>query len=300
VWYRASKYDVVRDSILPADSCEFVKTDPWEAFYVPATPGQRRSGVLPRPYTSFLELGSGLPAEIRRAWTPTKRTREMVTAWVAENGLLGLLAQGLAFVALPGGVDQPAFVPRSGEALSWDTTRCYSLLGAELPTKGAMVTRSPEGWDIVPPGFGLHGFFPTSDPVADDTCWGEKFRRVYGEPLSEIAFEASSFHRFSLVPREPAAFAWLSERAGSALPRFRSQAGRISYEHSSPTLISSFCLMLLWDLLDGLSVATCSACFSPFVRTDMRAHMCSARCRQREKVRRYRARRKEIGKVGMA
>jgi hypothetical protein len=213
----------------------------------------------------------------------------MVVAWVHENGLLGCLAHELDFLMLPSG---RAVVPRPGEALTWDLAERSQLIEEYLP-KGVMGVRTPGGIALLPSFVYLPDFFQTKEEAFyEEAFWGKNFKRVYGEPLSLIAFEAIQCHQHALAPHGPEAFRWLTERAGSALPHFRSQAGVISYEHSSPTLLASLCLMLLWDLMDGLSVGVC-VCGQPFVRAAAHVKLCSDRCRRREKMRRYRGRKKE-------
>jgi len=317
-WWVADRYVVKNGSIVPTGKASFTTYDPWAGYHEAPTPKQRRSGVVQRPYTSFLTLGADLQGQLKGpTWTEaldlsrdyqiTPDGEQAITYWVQQHGLLGLLAAETEFLVLPGKTGRQKVVrPPRAQGFAWDISECLNPNLPDVQKSGMHILKTPNRTIVTPVhAIFLEEYFPgVRDPAKDDSCWTTSFQRQYGEPLYSIGMAARSFLLAALLISSAtdslmaSASPLITNLALQATPHFRISGGAIEYEHHSPALLSSYALMVLWDAMEGLSVARCGSegCEKPFVRNSPRVKWCSERCKVRERTQRYRDRKKQAAK----
>ena len=85
--------------------------------------------------------------------------------------------------------------------------------------------------------------------------------------------------------------------AESGAPRFELYPTRtvvLDEARVPASLLASYALMFLWDVVEGRRALRCKNCDHYFVSDEHHAAYCSKRCRNTEQSRRYRAK-KEVG-----
>ncbi len=127
-----------------------------------------------------------------------------------------------------------------------------------------------------------------------------EFFKVYGERIHDIVdwarrFESEVRNLHSTSGRAQGALEFLADIATAANPTFRLvKLGHYEEVRVSAGLLSSFALMMLWDLEAGRLIRECKNCGTYFVSKDARAGYCCVTCRLTSQSRRYRARKRMV------
>lgn len=85
-WWRASRYEIKNDFIVPTDDATFEEYDPWEGFQV---------GTSSPPYDALFELLRALDANGTNQMRLTSAGEDLILAWCRSHGLLGVLPHRL-------------------------------------------------------------------------------------------------------------------------------------------------------------------------------------------------------------
>jgi hypothetical protein len=320
-WKRWTQYEIVDGCVAAAEGAELVSYDPWEGYR--ANAGKYRT--VQQPYCSLLQMTRRLRQYIDSDYRSSRQwSSELVTEilrWSGQHGLLGLLPvlstrvqvsdtlrhyrkggewftkviessdRGDLVFSQPlvdaGDVDERTTKGlHDGGAITWLNWISQDYEREPLSCKKAFFSIDHLG-QFEPFRPGTSQFWKTyREPVPDFIDWCIVFANI-----------ADTLSRETKLAEEPtflkASAVVLSQLADScsapSLQLYPERRLLLDEERRPAGLLASYALMLLWDLVEGRRVLSCTNCCRYFVSDEHRAAYCSPRCRNTAQSRRYRA-----------